>query len=132
MFEEKRTKTQVRIGRVDYVISSTADEAYVKNVAEYVDNKLSELTRSDRRLSNVMAAILTAVNTADELFRSREDGETLRGQLLQYADEAGALKALTQKLQAENKRLTDENNALKGQNARLEGELKQYRRNGRR
>ncbi len=131
MFEEKRTKTKVRIGRVDYVISSTADEEYVKRVADYVDKKLDELTRADRRLSNAMAAILTAVNVADEMFRGKEDGETLRGQLLQYADEAGALKALSQKLQAENKRLTDENRNLQSQNARLEAELKQYRRNGR-
>ncbi len=131
MFEEKRTKTNVRIGRVDYVISSTADEEYVKKVADYVDKKLDELTRADRRLSNAMAAILTAVNIADEMFRGKEDGDTLRGQLLQYADEAGTLKALTQKLQAENKRLTDENKNLQSQNARLEGELKQYRRNGR-
>lgn len=131
MFEEKRTKTNVRIGKVDYVISSTADEEYVKKVADYVDEKLEELTRADRRLSNAMAAILTAVNIADEMFRGKEDGDTLRGQLLQYADEAGTLKALTQKLQAENKRLTDENRNLQSQNARLEGELKQYRRNGR-
>lgn len=131
MFEEKRTKTKVKIGKVEYIISSTADEEYVKSVADYVDRKLDELTRADRRLSTAMAAILTSVNIADELFRGKEDGETLRGQLLQYADEAGTLKALSQKLQAENKRLTEENRNLQSQNARLEGELKQYRRNGR-
>lgn len=132
MFEEKRTKTKVKIGRVEYVISSTADEEYVKKVADYVDKKLDELTRSDRRLSATMAAILTSVNIADEFFRGKEDGETLRGQLLQYADEAGTLKALTQKLQAENKRLADENRSLQSEKARLEAEIKRYRGNGRR
>lgn len=131
MFEEKRTKTKVKIGKVEYVISSTADEGYVRRVADYVDKKLDELTRADKRLSTAMAAILTSVNIADELFRDKEDGETLRGQLLQYADEAGTLKALTQKLQAENKRLAEENKNLQSQNSRLDAELRQYKRNGR-
>ncbi len=131
MFEEKRTRTKVKIGKVEYVISSTADEAYVRRVADYVDKKLDELTKADKRLSTAMAAILTSVNIADELFRDKEDGETLRGQLLQYADEAGTLKALTQKLQAENKRLTEENKNLQSQNSRLDAELRQYKRNGR-
>ncbi|MBQ8540899.1 MAG: cell division protein ZapA [Clostridia bacterium] len=131
MFEEKRSKTKVRIGKADYIISSTDSDEYVIKVAEYVDKKLDELTRADRRLSTAMAAILTAVNVADELFKLKEDGETLRGQLLQYADEAGSLRALNQKLQAENKRLADENRNLQAQNARLDGELKKYKRYGR-
>ena len=131
MFEEKRSITKVRIGKVDYIISSTDSEEYVTNVANYVDKKLDELTRMDKRLSAQMAAILTAVNVADELFKVKEDGETLRGQLLQYADEAGSMRALSQKLQAENKRLADENRNLQANNARLEGELKKYKRYGR-
>ena len=129
--DEKRIKTKVRIGGVDYVISSTADEEYVRHVAYYVDKKLEELSKVDKRLSTAMAAVLTCVNIADDLFRSREDGETLRGQLLQYADEAGTLKAQNQKLQMENKRLTEENRNLQLQNARLDTELKQYKRTSR-
>lgn len=131
MFEEKRSRTKVRIGKVDYIISSTDSDEYVIKVAHYVDKKLDELTRADKRLSTAMAAILTAVNVADELFKVKEDGETLRGQLLQYADEAGSLRALNQKLQAENKRLAEENRNLQIQNARLDGELKKYKRYGR-
>lgn len=130
MFDEKRIKTKVRIGKVDYVISSTADDEYVRRVAYYVDKKLEELTKADKHLSTAMAAILTAVNITDELFRTKEDGETLRGQLLQYADEAGALRAQNQKLQMENKRITEENRNLQLHNARLETELKQYKRTG--
>ena len=33
MFEEKRSITKVRIGKVDYIISSTDSEEYVINVA---------------------------------------------------------------------------------------------------
>lgn len=129
--DEKRIKTKVRIGGVDYVISSTADEEYVRHIAYYVDKKLEELSKADKRLSTAMAAVLTSVNIADDFFRAREDGETLRGQLLQYADEAGTLKAQNQKLQMENKRITEENRNLQLQNARLDTELKQYKRNSR-
>ncbi len=131
MFEEKRTRTKVRIGKVDYILSSTSDEEYVRRVAGFVDKKLDELTRADKRLSTAMAAILTAVNIADEYFSTKEDGETLRGQLLQYADEAGTLKAQNQKLQMENKRLAEENKNLQAQKSRLEAELRQNKRNGR-
>ncbi len=128
---EKRITTKVRIGGVEYVISSTAEESYVRNIAYYVDKKLEELSKADKRLSTAMAAVLACVNVADDLFRAREDGETLRGQLLEYADEAGSLKAQNQKLAMENKRLMEENRNLQLQNARLDTELKQYKRNGR-
>lgn len=127
--DEKRITTKVKIGGVEYVISSTAEEEYVRHVAYYVDKKLEELSKADKRLSTAMAAVLTSVNIADDYFRAREDGETLRGQLLQYADEAGALKAQNQKLTMENKRLMEENRNLQLQNARLDTELKQYKRN---
>ena len=131
MMNEKRITTKVRIGGVEYVISSTAEESYVRNIAYYVDKKLEELSKADKRLSTAMAAVLACVNVADDLFRAREDGETLRGQLLEYADEAGSLKAQNQKLAMENKRLMEENRNLQLQNARLDTELKQYKRNGR-
>lgn len=127
--EDKRINTKVRIGGVEYIISSTADEEYVRHVAYYVDKKLEEMTKNDKRLSTAMAAVLTSVNIADDYFRARDDGETLRGQLLQYADEAGALKAQNQKLEAENKRLKEENKNLQLQNARIDTELKQFKKN---
>lgn len=127
--DEKRITTKVKIGGVEYVISSTAEEEYVRHVAYYVDKKLEELSKADKRLSTAMAAVLTSVNIADDYFRAREDGETLRGQLLSYADEAGALKTENQKLTMENKRLMEENRNLQLQNARLDTELKQYKRN---
>ena len=129
--EENRIMTKVKIGGVEYVISSSADEEYVRHIAYYVDKKLEEIAKADKRLSTAMVAVLTAVNVADDYFRAREDGETLRGQLLQYADEAGTLKAQNQKLQMENKRLTEENRNLQLQNARLDTELRQYKRNSR-
>lgn len=128
--DEKKITTRVKIGENEFTISSTADEEYVKRVADYVDKKLMELTRNDKRLSTAMAAILTSVNIADDYFRAREDGETLRGQLLRYADEAGKLKAQNQKLGAENKRLSDENKKLQLMNAKLEGEIKQQGKSG--
>ena len=129
--DEKRITTKVRIGGVDYNISSTADEEYVRHIAYFVDKKLEELSKADKRLSTAMAAVLTSVNIADDYFRAREDSEDLRGQLLTYADEAGSLKTENQRLMAENKRLTEENRNLQLHNARLDTELKQFKRNGR-
>lgn len=125
---DKKITTKVKIGGVEYQISSTADEDYVLRIAYYVDKKLEELTKNDRRLSTAMAAVLTCVNVADDYFRALEDGEGLRGQLVKYADEAGTLKSRNQKLEADNRRLADENRNLQLQNARLDTELKQYKK----
>ncbi len=126
--EDKRTTTKVKIGGVEYTISSTADEEYVMKIAYYVDKKLEELSRNDKRLSTAMASVLTCVNVADDYFRARDDAEALRGELLRYADEAGKLKTENVKLAAENKRLTEENRNLQLQNARLDTEVKQLKK----
>lgn len=132
MDEMKVTTARVKIGGIEYMISAVAEEDYIKKVAEYTDNKLTEVTEADKRLPANMAAILTAVNVADELFKAKEDSMTLRGQLLEYAEEAGSLRTENSKLVAENKRLSEQNRNLQSTNQRLENELRQYRRNGKR
>ncbi|MDO4562452.1 MAG: cell division protein ZapA [Clostridia bacterium] len=121
---EKKSTAVVRINGADYTIVSTADEEYVRHVAYYVDKKMQELCKNDRRLSTAMAAVLTSVNIADDYFRSQSDNESLRAQLLKYAEEAGAMRSAVTRMESDVKRLTEENQSLRVSNARLDAELK--------
>ncbi len=122
--EEKRTTTVVRINNAEYRITSSADEEYVRHVAYHVDKNMRELMVRDKRLSTSMAAVLTAVNMADEYMQVQEDNEKLRAQLLKYAEEAGASKLAVDKLNAEIARLRAENQSLKMDIVKLETQAK--------
>lgn len=121
--EERKITTVVRINGADYTIVSSADEEYVRHVAFYVDKKMQELARRDKRLSTALTAVLTSVNIADEYFQSQSDNERLRAQILEYAKEAVDNKATSDQLRAEVERLTAENQAMQLEKVKLETEL---------
>ncbi len=127
METEKSTVT-VRINGYEYKISSSESEEYVQKVAYFVDKKMSALCGRDNRLSTAMAAVLTAVNTADDYFKAQEDADNLRGQLLKYVDEANAIRIEFERIKAENERLNETHQKDQIAIAKLETELNQYRR----
>ena len=59
----------------NYTIKTSADERYIKKVAEYVDEKIEELKSSgfDSKTQHLTIAILTCMNIADELFQEKEN-----------------------------------------------------------
>jgi cell division protein ZapA len=68
---------RVNIFGSEYVLRADENEAYVKQVAEYVDEKMREIDRSQAINSNLKIAILAALNIADELLQSQEYREKL-------------------------------------------------------
>lgn len=59
----------VLINGIEYNLRGKEDEKYLSEVAAYVDNKIREISSSNKKLSTSSAAVLTAVNIADELFK---------------------------------------------------------------
>ena len=72
----------------------------MQKVGSYVNDKMSELLDS-AKVGRTDAAVLTAVNIADELFKEREAGDALRRQLKQYLDEASQAKNEVSELKRE-------------------------------
>ena len=91
-----------------------ADEAagYMQKVGSYVNEKMSEILEGSK-VGRTDAAILTAANIADELFKAQEASEQLRGQIKGYLDAAGKAQAEVSELKRENFRLKQK---LEGQN----------------
>jgi len=72
---------RVNIFGAEYVLKSDENQEYVVEIANYVDQKMREIDRSQAINSNLKVAILAALNIADELFQSKKYRERLLDQL---------------------------------------------------
>ena len=86
-----KNKVTVTIAGQEYTLVATEDAAYMEKVAAHVDAKVREVL-DGARISTADAAILAALNMADEYFKGQEASEALRGQIKGYLEEASALK----------------------------------------
>lgn len=75
----------------DYTLVADESAAYMQKVGALVDKRMTELMDS-AHVSRYDAAVLAAINLADELYKQQEGGENLRRQLKTYLDEATAAK----------------------------------------
>ena len=75
----------------EYTFLAEEDSAYVEKVAAYVDQSMTDILESTKA-GRTDAAVLTAANIADELFKAQEIAENLRSQLKEYLDEASKSK----------------------------------------
>lgn len=63
-------KVTVNINGKDYNLKGRDDEKYLKQVAEYVDEKINEIKSKNQFLSTGDAAVLAAVNIVDQLYEN--------------------------------------------------------------
>jgi cell division protein ZapA len=86
-----KNRITVTIGSRDYTLIAQEEESYVRKVASHVEEKMEDMMRSSR-LSVTDAAVLTALNIADDYFKMTETSENLRTQLKEYLEEASKMK----------------------------------------
>lgn len=75
----------------DYTLVADETAAYMEKIGSMVDEKMRGLMEQ-AHVSRNDAAVLAAVNLADELCKTQEGTENLRRQLKSYLDEASAAK----------------------------------------
>ena len=85
-----QNKVTVTIADREYTLVATEDAPYKEKVAKYVDQKMREIMENG--ISGTDAAVLAALNMADDYFKGQEAGEALRGQIKGYLEEAKALE----------------------------------------
>ena len=88
----------------DYTFVAEESTSYMQKVGAYVGDKMDEILNS-AKVGRTDAAVLTAANIADELFKSQAAAEQLRGQIKGYLDEAGKAQAEVSELKREIFRL---------------------------
>ena len=88
----------------DYTFVAEESTSYMQKVGAYVGDKMNEILNT-AKVGRTDAAVLTAANIADELFKSQVAAEQLRGQIKGYLDEAGKAQAEVSELKREIFRL---------------------------
>ena len=85
-----KNKVVVTIADRDYTMVAVEDENYVRKCAAHVDQQLREIANS--RISQADAAVLAAMNIADQYFREQDAAENLRRQIKDNLEEVNHLK----------------------------------------
>ena len=88
----------------DYTFVAEEAPSYMQRVGSYVSEKM-EAVLSGARVGRTDAAVLTAANIADELFKAQAAAEQLRSQIKGYLDEAGKAQSEVSELKREVFRL---------------------------
>ncbi len=76
-----KNRLTVKIYGNDYKLVSDDPKPYMKNVARYVDQRMSEIAQNNKKFSASMVAVLAALNIADDHFRLKEAFDALRGEV---------------------------------------------------
>ena len=88
----------------EYTLVADETSAYMQKVGSCVSDKMPEVM-NDAKVGRTDAAVLTAVNLTDELFKSQAAAEQLRSQIKGYLDEASKAQAEVSELKREIFRL---------------------------
>ena len=74
---EESNQVQISIFGQEYSVKAPADPDYIKKIAEYLDEKMREVQSGfSTTQSSTRIAILAGMNITDELFNSRQSGES--------------------------------------------------------
>ena len=88
----------------EYTFVAEEAPSSMQKVGAYVNQKMNEVL-DGAHVGRTDAAILTAANITDELFKEQASAEQLRSQIKQYLDEAGKAQAEASELRREVFRL---------------------------
>lgn len=106
---EKR-KVKLVIGGIEYSLVTSDDDDYVEAVAVRVDKKIKKIKDIYPQLTNSTAAILTAINLADDYMKLEISVDNLRKEVAEYAKNEKLFSSL---LNERNKKIAELENTIK-------------------
>jgi cell division protein ZapA len=69
----EKIRVSVSIMGKEYGIVSQVDPEYIKKAAEYLDQKMREVSQNYPNITDAKIAVLAALNITDELFQARRE-----------------------------------------------------------
>ena len=94
----------ITISGEEYTLVADESPAYMQKVGDCVNGKMTEVMNA-AKVGRTDAAVLTAVNLTDELFKAQAASEQLRSQIKGYLDEASKAQSEVSELKREVFRL---------------------------
>jgi len=104
---------KIRICGNDYLIKGNESEEYVQKIGLFVDKKMSSIMRESPSLSISMAAVLTAVNTADDYFKERDQANKQKANLDDSESKSKELQSRIKIMNSKIEKLTQTNEELR-------------------
>lgn len=74
---KQETRVEVEIFGECYTLKGDASEEYLRMLAQYVNKKMRQVVTRNPRLGVAKAALLTALNIADELMKLQKEYDEL-------------------------------------------------------
>ncbi|WP_039656307.1 cell division protein ZapA [Clostridium tyrobutyricum] len=105
----------VIINGIEYNLKGDEQEEYLHRISTYVDKKVKNILENNNKLSTSSAAILSAVNVADDMFKTKERNQRLEQEM--------------QKLKKIQTAYENKLNQTQEFNTKLEQKLKDYEEN---
>ena len=116
-------KVKLTIVGSDYSILAEDDPRYVQLLGKELDTKMAGIMKVNNRLSVTQAAVLAALDYADESKKATATADRLREQIKDYLDDASAAMSKADLARHDSERLKKEAETLKAENERLHKEL---------
>lgn len=102
----EKNKVRLTIGGLDYRLTTDGDVSYVKNLAEEVDEIMTDLMQNHSKLSQVQAAVLCALDYADRYHQAERNADYLKAQIQVYMEDAARAKTEAEMARREAERMT--------------------------
>lgn len=77
----------VNILNNNYVLKTDADEQYVREIGEYIEHKVKEITKSDNTVVAPQPFLLATLKITDEYFRLKREFEEYKNRAEQRTQE---------------------------------------------
>lgn len=122
-----KNKVVIRIAGKDYTLVGVESDEYIQKVGLYIDKKMNEILIRNNRLSTSLAAVLTAINVADDFFKTRENEVLIRNEKETMQEELERLRKENLQLKEDNTGLNKKNTSLQVELAKREAELGEVR-----
>ncbi len=108
-----RNRVVLHICDMDFPVATDNPIDYVKSLGESIDGKMREILSSNSRMTFAQAAVLTALEYADEAQKNTKGTSALREQLSAYLADSEDAKLNLELMRRENESLKAENNDLR-------------------
>lgn len=82
---------KIEIYDQSYNVSADHDEAYLQELAAYVDGKMRSIAEATRTVDSLKVAVLAALNMADEMFTLRQRQQEIQGPLRKRVEKCVAM-----------------------------------------
>ena len=121
-------KVRISVAGAEYSIISEEEPKYVKDLGRELDRAIVKIMKANNRISTTQAAVLAALEFADECKKATCTADRLREQIKDYLDDASNAKSKADLARHESENLRKENETLRTQNMKMKAELDEMKK----